>query len=213
VAADWSPPRSPIKEIENQRRRKTALRDQIPVRRSERDAARARVVELEARDRQSKAADLSAGRSPTSAVAEIAQARSDADAKQRTLEALDLAIADADSKLRETVLKNAGKWSAEAEREKAAAKVDTVSALADMREAWGRYEDARKIGRWLESGLDQPRTPKLGTFGDLAGSQRLTGNRQPVNLLSVFDMLAASLQPEPEPEPEPQTPDQQAVST
>jgi hypothetical protein len=201
VAADWSPPPSPIKEIESQRRRKAALRDQIPVRRSERDAARGRVVELEARDRQSKAADLSAGRSPTSAVAEIAQARSDADAKQRTLEALDLAIADADSKLRETVLKNAGKWFAEAEREKAAAKVDAVNALASLREAWGRYEDARMIGRWLESGLDQPRTPKLGTFGDLSGSQRLTGNKSALNLLSVFDMLAATLEPQPEPQP------------
>jgi hypothetical protein len=199
MAAEWSriAPHCPAREVEAQRKRVLELRGQIAKRREERDAAAARVLELEKADRERMARLMAAGEPATSEVEKIEQARADAAGAVRALEALNLAIAGAEGELHGVILKPRGPWVKAAQRNVTESRSEAQDALEAFRSALERYRGAQQVELWLRdgSGVDREQAPRTAVLGHAPGSDRVTANRSDVDIGNVFTWLAAALEP------------------
>jgi hypothetical protein len=198
---DWSrvAPPSPIREIEAQRRRVLELREQLPMRREQRDQAAARVTELERQDRNRMAELMASGKDATSDTETVEAARHQVAGAVRALEALNLAIQVAEDELHALVLKHRARWVERAQRGVLETRAEAQAALATFRAALQRYRDAQQAEGWLRegSGLDRERPAKMGMLGQAVGSERVTGNRQAVDLGIVLGWVEQTLDPPP----------------
>ena len=197
---EWSniTPPSPVREVEQQRKRVLALRGQIPKRRAERDTAAARVVEVEAADRRRMAEQMTRGEAPVSDIGQIEKARAEAAGAVRASEALALAVESAEQELHQLALKHRVRWAERASQEVTKARTEAVAALAAFRTALVRYRDTQQVEHWLREGaggLDRERPARSGVLGGATGSERVSGNAAPVALELVFSWLEQSLAP------------------
>jgi hypothetical protein len=202
MATAWSQtaPPSPVRAVEDQRKRVQELRAQLDPCRQARDDARAAVVQAERSDREAMAAALAAGKAATSDVQSVEKANAAAAATTRQFEALQLAIANAEAELGAVVQKHRDAWAKRAAGEVSAARNDAREALDGLRAAFARYSDARQIVLWLTHGLDRPAA--LGLLGSAPGSERWAANGEQVGIAIVLDQWLAAALAEPEPAPQ-----------
>jgi hypothetical protein len=205
--APWSQlaPPSPVREVEAARKRVLELRGQVDSCGQARDDARASVVAAERSDREAMAAALARGEAATSDVQLVERASAAAAAATRQFEALQLAIANAESELGAVVAKHRSQWAKRAAGEVTASRSDAQRALEAFRVAVARHQDALQVSEWLATGLDRnpPGQVTPGLLGDLGpASARWAANQSPVTAGVVFGWFGEALA---EPEPQPQT--------
>jgi hypothetical protein len=207
VASAWSDlaPISPIREVEAARKRVLELRDQIGPRREGREAAAAAVVQLERDDRTRMAELMAAGKPATSNVEAIEKARAASAGAQRALEALGLAIQTGEAELHAAIVKARDAWAKRAAGEVSSSRREAQEALAGLRAALARHQDARQVAGWLAEGggLDHEWQVTPGLLPRAAGSQPWAANSEEVGLATVFGWIEQTVA---EPEPELQAP-------
>lgn len=196
---DWSriTPACPVREVEAARKRVLELRAQIAQRREERDAAAARVVELEREDRQRMAKLLAAGKSATSNIVDVERAKAAAGGAVRTLEALNLAIEGAEQHLHTILLKHRSSWADRAERDVVERRARAEEALSALEEALDDLKAAHSVEHWLRpgNGLDREQRPPGGALIPPPSSAAVTGNREPIRPETLVSWLREAIEP------------------
>lgn len=185
------------KTVATARAKVEALKARVPAHREALEAAKADVVTAEQADRERMAEQLARGGEAEPDDDAVSKARERVAGQQRASEALNLAVATAETALRDAVLAARHTWQRAAQRDFDKAREQARRSLAEFEAGLAAMRDSRAVVAWLrrEGGFDRQQQPRAGSLGRSPSSARWAANAQEVDALTLLSWCAEVVEP------------------
>lgn len=190
--ANWSqllPASEGPPEVEAARRKVAELRERIPAQREAVAAAQRAVVEAEVSDRERMARELAQGDSPTADARSVQKAEEHAASVRRQAQALDLAVATAETALGQSVHDQRDRWLTAAAREEKAARARARKVIEGLHNALDGVANAAATTHWLQHGVEREAQAVGVGLGGLTGAPSSAFQAANSSAVPVPDLL------------------------
>jgi hypothetical protein len=180
--------------VEDARRKVSELREKVQPQRQAIADAQAAVTAAEVADRQRMAQELAQGGTPKADPKGMEKAEQQAANVRREGEALMLAVQASEDALGEAVHAHRDRWLADSRRKEKAARSRARKVIEELRGVLEDLGAARGTAVWLTAGGLEQQVPASAVVRlELAGSQKLTANQEPIPVGRTLDMLAQTV--------------------
>jgi hypothetical protein len=188
-----TPPNGP-RAVEEAREATEVLAAQVPQDRASIDRAKSALLEAEATDRKQLAAAMREGATATSDISAISQAREAVGGAERTWQARQLALADADQELHATVEASAAEWARSARATAERARRNARKTLERLTAELEQLAQAQATAWWLGH-LNSQQPPPSAVLGSAPGSAFAQANGSAVSGNVLLSWVAELVDP------------------
>ena len=184
--------------VERAREAAQALADEVPRDRAAIDETKAALVAAEKHDREQLAKSMREGRDASSDIGAIARAREAVGGAERTWQARQLALNDADQELHAAVEAARDEWARTADATLVRTRRNAGKALEKLTAELEALAAARAVQWWLANGFERQQPVPHAVLGSAPSSASTTANGEALPAARMLAWLGEVIEPEPQ---------------